>query len=187
MVIYIARCRDMSEAKSMREKLMSTCPALVYSRVLRTMKDLDVYNSEMLRSGDEEFEPGHFTFDGTERANGLGRQRIGWSILALFCLLAAIVLGVQLFGARSASHLSVALLAALLVATIGVASFMAVRSSRGMSAEHRAYTQAAAWLKRGRPVVIVGSDEPLDDEDSPLGRRVSFFIKPVRKNLRHTA
>lgn len=178
MVVYIARCKSIAEAAKVQSRLMAACPTLIYTRMLRRVDDLDAYNAEMLRSADEQTALGELTFHAGERPL---RQRPPFLLIALLSLIGLGALGFAIVG-----PLVFFGFAALAVFGIGA---MAVGSARGrpfgnIPADRQAFWKAEKWLRRGRPVVVAGSDEPPVD-GFKLPANIHCFVR--QNTPRHNA
>lgn len=173
VVVYIARCRTEKEAVLAQSKLVSVCPTLVFTRILRRASDLDSFNSEALRAGDEGIATGALAYD----QDAVRLNRLWHGILAAwFALLALASAPVIWFFSSNTRQPAFEMLLIWAIAFVLLAIFgtLSLRAFRCSSPASRNLWKARRWLHRGNFVVIAGS-EVLPDDEKSLPRNVRYF------------
>lgn len=176
MVMYVACCKSVREATAIQSQITAAAPTLIYSRLLLRPQDLDVFSAEMLRSGDEQISVGAFAF-----GNNQATMDDSWRIFSKAVLLAVILLGlvaaigVRLISSTAHSNTLVGIFAAALLLLLVFFAFLGARAVERMTPERTAFWNAAKWLKRGQPVLIAASEEPLDEKISLPPNVLCFY------------
>lgn len=174
VVVYIARCRSEQEALEAQNKLISICSTLVFTRVLRRTGDLDTFNAEALRAGDDVVATGALAYD--QDAGRLSRM---WRVLLAvsFAMLALTVVPVIWFlfldALRPFPNGLILIFSAVFV-LLAIFEILILRAFRASSVVSRSLWRARRWLQRGGYIVIAGS-EVLPDDQKSLPRNVRYF------------
>ena len=185
--MYVACCKSLREARAIQNQIIAAAPTLIYSRLLMHSKDLDVFSAEMLRSGDEQIAVGAFAF-----GNNQATMNDSWRIFSKAVLLAVILLGmlavagVRLLTSTAHSNTLVGLFAVALLLLFIFFAYLGTRAVARMTPERTAFWNAAKWLKRGRPVMIAASEEPIDEKIS-LPENVLCFYRASDQSYRRPA
>ncbi|MEW6057028.1 MAG: hypothetical protein AB1540_10475 [Bdellovibrionota bacterium] len=175
MVVYVARCHSLNEAKALQDKFAMTCPTLVSSRILTKPADLHVYDADLLRTEDEAISVGEISFD---REKAYSEEK--WKKLLILGILGMIVgaavalFSINVFTTTRPSPFSIAAAAFGILLTGSFLAVIGLQALEHISPQRRALWSAERWLKAGRPVVIAASDE-LPDGSLALPRNIFFF------------
>lgn len=176
MVVYVACCKSQDEAIKVQSKLISTTPTLVFSRILKHVRELDAYDPELFTSSDEHAPIGQLVFgDGLQSAKLIQRALLRRLAVIVAVVGIALLIEVRAFGGLSSrSLLAIAVLVGTFVVGLVLAGVAAKLAFIKMTPDRMAFVRAANNLKHRMPVVIAGSDES-PDPGKQLPANVVFF------------
>jgi hypothetical protein len=197
MVFYLARCKDPQEAFEIQKKLITTCPTLIYSRVLQKPQDLDVFNAKLLRGDDEEYRPGDVALEQAAGGDLPLRRRMGplypWMVLgtvlaAIFFILAGVILAHAIIAGTPTDFGSAVIWAGVFMGLSAIALGATWATSRAapIAGEAGVYDRVERWLKKGYPVFIAAS-EGVPDASAHLPRNVIYFDRTSNRVLERSA
>lgn len=176
MVVYLALCKSEAEARETQNKLIAACSTLVFSRVLHRPHELDAFNADMLRSLDESVVVGQISY---EQSHKVGKMRKGIYVASLILVLGLILAiweTVRYATGAEQSWVPVAALWAVELIALAAFAYTSSRALKGSSQGSKKIWKAEQWLRKGRPVVIAGSDD-LPDNHKMLPKSILYFDK----------
>lgn len=175
MVVYIALCKNDSEALQTRDKLIAACPTLVFSRVLHRPRELDVYNADLLQTTDAAHKVGQLAYD--QKSTHIGQIHKGLPsvvVAAVLATIAALWTIARLIRVPNTSLLTIIGIWAIVIGISAAYVFYNARVLKRSSSSAKSLWKAEQWLQKGQPVVIAGSDDPPDNHRT-LPKNILYF------------